>query len=186
MNYEKLTLEGCKELAKNRRIPPGVAVQALASQQAKLQIKTHTSPRDRPDPSETPRLTYNARHEPTAPDEDVDEKEELRLNLYKMQNRVMELEKVCREMKGQMSKMVKSKSFNYRSCLHSSSSKGMPRLCWGLFIRFIICIPLFNYLIFYFSVCLKHTGKFKVISFVVFTFNHLLLSHQSFWLTVKI
>ncbi|XP_078154723.1 phototropic-responsive NPH3 family protein [Carex rostrata] len=129
LNYEKLTLEGCKELAKNRRIPPGVAVQALASQQAKLQIKTHTSPRNRPDPSETPRLTYQSRHEPTTPDEFVDEKEELRLNLYKMQNRVMELEKVCREMKGQMSKMVKSKSFNYKSCNHSSSSRGMPRLC---------------------------------------------------------
>ncbi|KAJ1694522.1 hypothetical protein LUZ63_011220 [Rhynchospora breviuscula] len=130
LNYEKLTLEACKDLAKNRRIPPGVAVQALASQQAKLQINAHTSPRDRPDPSETPRLTYHSRAESTSlVEEDLDEKQELRLNLYKMQNRVMELEKVCREMKGQMSKMAKSKSFNHRSCYHSSSSRGMPRLC---------------------------------------------------------
>jgi hypothetical protein len=116
-------------LAKNPRIPPGVAVQALASQQAKLQIKSHTGLRDQPDSSETPRITYHTRAESTALEEDVDEKEELRLNLYKMQNRVLELEKVCREMRGQMTKMVKSKSFNHRSCYHSSGSRGMPRLC---------------------------------------------------------
>jgi hypothetical protein len=117
-------------LAKNPRIPPGVAVQALSSQQAKLHIKSHTGQRDQPDPSEIPRITSHTGAESTALKEDVDdEKKELRLNLYKMQNRVMELEKVCREMRGQMTKMVKSKSFNHRSCYHSSGSKGMPRLC---------------------------------------------------------
>ncbi|KAJ3692973.1 hypothetical protein LUZ60_012068 [Juncus effusus] len=131
LNYEKLTLEACKDLAKNRGIPPGIAVQALASQQAKLQIKTHSNPQARPDPLETPRLHALPEPVKVRPDplEDLAEKEELRLNLYKMQNRVIELEKVCKEMKGQMSKMVKSKSFNYRSCHQNSSSKGMPRLC---------------------------------------------------------
>ncbi|KAH0462448.1 hypothetical protein IEQ34_010023 [Dendrobium chrysotoxum] len=41
LNHEKLTLETCKDLAKNPRIPPDVAVQALASQQPKLQAETN-------------------------------------------------------------------------------------------------------------------------------------------------
>ncbi|XP_008803632.1 BTB/POZ domain-containing protein At3g19850 isoform X2 [Phoenix dactylifera] len=105
LNYEKLTLEACKDLAKNRRIPPGVAVQALAAQQSKLRIKSYIA--DGLDPAATPRLarcTAGAEAERISP-ELLDEKEKLKLNLQRMQNRVMELEKVCREMKGQMSKM---------------------------------------------------------------------------------
>ncbi|XP_072993043.1 BTB/POZ domain-containing protein At3g19850 [Typha latifolia] len=123
LNYEKLTLEACKDLAKNRRIPPGVAVQALVSQQSKFQIRP--SIKDRPDPSQTPRrltCTEGAEGEKVST-ELLDEKEQLKLNLHRMQSRVVELEKVCREMKGQMSKMAKTKSFN------SHNGRGIPRLC---------------------------------------------------------
>ncbi|WOL18925.1 BTB/POZ domain-containing protein [Canna indica] len=101
LNYEKLTLEACKDLAKNKRIPPGVAVQALVSQQSKLQIGGGGAAADA---------------------EVVDEKEELRHSLQRMQCRVRELEKVCRNMKGQMSRMEKSKSLGH-------GGRGMPRLC---------------------------------------------------------
>ncbi|CAI9774698.1 unnamed protein product [Fraxinus pennsylvanica] len=38
LNYEKLGLEACKDLAKNPRIPPRIAVQALASQHSIIQM----------------------------------------------------------------------------------------------------------------------------------------------------
>ncbi|KAJ1273443.1 hypothetical protein BS78_06G280900 [Paspalum vaginatum] len=133
LNYEKLTLEACKDLAKNRRIPPGVAVQALASQQCKLHI-SKPAREGRPDPpSRTPRRSARG-----ASSVDLDgggdgdgEKELLRLNLQRMQSRVVELERACKEMKGQMSKMAKgSKSLGLgaASC-HQTGGRGLPRLC---------------------------------------------------------
>ncbi|CAL9172952.1 unnamed protein product [Musa hybrid cultivar] len=107
LNYEKLTLEACKDLAKNPRVPPGVAVQALVSQHSKLHIGTDVA-----DPSRTPAASRESPHE----------KQQLKLSLQRMQCRVKELEKTCRNMKGQMSKMVKTKSMNH-------SNRGMPRLC---------------------------------------------------------
>ncbi|XP_010940321.1 BTB/POZ domain-containing protein At3g19850 [Elaeis guineensis] len=126
LNYEKLTLETCKDLAKNKRIPPGVAVQALAAQQSKLHIKTIRT--DRLDTDASQRLVMcTARAEAERPSlESLDEKDELRLDLQRMQNKVKDLEKVCREMKGQMSKMVKTKAID--STCHYRS-RGMPRLC---------------------------------------------------------
>lgn len=119
LNYEKLTLEACKDLAKNRRIPPGVAVQALASQQSEMQIRSSMA-----EASQTPRRV--ARTTATAAEgvspELLDEEQQLRLNLQRMQFRVKELEKVCRNMKGQMAKMAKGKSTSH-------GSRGMPRLC---------------------------------------------------------
>ncbi|KAL6651813.1 hypothetical protein ACP70R_010738 [Stipagrostis hirtigluma subsp. patula] len=134
LNYEKLTLEACKDLAKNRRIPPGVAVQALASQQSKLQI---TKPaggaagkEGRADLSRTPRRIVRAGARTRSVDLDggSDEKELLRLNLQRMQSRVVELERACKEMKGQMSKMARGKSFGAASC-HQTGGRGLPRLC---------------------------------------------------------
>ncbi|KAK8456415.1 hypothetical protein SEVIR_3G019700v4 [Setaria viridis] len=139
LNYEKLTLEACKDLAKNRRIPPGVAVQALASQQCKLQISkpaaAAAAKEGRADPSRTtPRRVAgraSARTRSVSVDLDGggDEKEVLRLNLQRMQSRVVELERACKEMKGQMSKMAKGKSsFGAASC-HQTGGRGLPRLC---------------------------------------------------------
>ncbi|RRT81091.1 hypothetical protein B296_00005557 [Ensete ventricosum] len=121
LNYEKLTLEACKDLAKNRRIPPGIAVQALASQQSKLQIRTNVADRHATDQLLTRvKGAVPVEHKKACP-KLLDEKEELKFNLQRMQNRVMELEKVCREMKGQMSKMVNNKSYN--------NARGVSRLC---------------------------------------------------------
>ncbi|RWW34215.1 hypothetical protein GW17_00001028 [Ensete ventricosum] len=120
LNYEKLTLEACKDLAKNRRIPPGVAVQALASQKSEIQIQ-----RCMAEASQTPRRiarTTATVDEGVSPDLS-DEEQQLRLNMQKMQCRVKELEKVCRNMKGQMAKMAKGKSTS-----HGSRGR-MPRLC---------------------------------------------------------
>jgi hypothetical protein len=122
LNYEKLTLEACKDLAKNRRIPPGVAVQALASQQSKLQISS------KPDPSQQ----TQRRRAAVRTRRGGDEKELLQLNLQKMQSRVVELERECKEMKGQMSKMAKGKtSFSAAaaSCHQTGGRAGLPRLC---------------------------------------------------------
>ncbi|XP_068640467.1 BTB/POZ domain-containing protein At3g19850-like [Aristolochia californica] len=101
LNYEKLTLESCKELAKNPRIPPRIAIQALASQQSKVQAATEER--------EMPPL---------------DEKENMRKNLERMQSRVMELEELCKQMKGQMSKMVKNKVIS-----SPVNHRSLPRLC---------------------------------------------------------
>ncbi|CAD5168684.1 unnamed protein product [Musa acuminata subsp. malaccensis] len=121
LNYEKLTLEACKDLAKNRRIPPGIAVQALASQQSKLQIRTNVDDRHGTDQKlRRVKCAVPVEHKRASP-KLLDEKEELKFNLQRMQNRVMELEKVCREMKGQMSKMVNNKSYH--------NARGLSRLC---------------------------------------------------------
>uniref|UniRef100_A0A0D9W2K6 NPH3 domain-containing protein n=1 Tax=Leersia perrieri TaxID=77586 RepID=A0A0D9W2K6_9ORYZ len=134
LNYEKLTLEACKDLAKNRRIPPGIAVQALASQQSKLQIKPAAAKpsSSRPDPSQTPRRVVVARN--VVDLDAMDEKELLKLNLQKMQSRVVELERACKEMRGQMSKMAKNggKSSLFGAAAAScnqTGGRGLPRLC---------------------------------------------------------
>ncbi|XP_068645812.1 BTB/POZ domain-containing protein At3g19850 isoform X2 [Aristolochia californica] len=108
LNYEKLTLESCKDLAKNPRIPPRIAIQALASQRSKVQ-PAMPMPHHATDEREMPQLN---------------EKEEMRKNLERMQSRVMELEKMCRQMKGQMSKMIKNNVIS-----SPDNHKPLPRLC---------------------------------------------------------
>ena len=131
LNYEKLTLEACKELAKNRRIPPGVAVQALASQQCKLQISkpAATAKDGRANPSSRTPRRARTRSASVDLDGGSDEKELLRLNLQRMQSRVVELERACKEMKGQMSKMAKGKSSLGAASCHQTGGRGLPRLC---------------------------------------------------------
>jgi hypothetical protein len=119
-----------------------VAVQALASQQCKLQISKPAAAKEgRADPSRaTPRRVAagraRARTRSVSVDLDggggsgSDEKEALRLNLQRMQSRVVELERACKEMKGQMSKMAKGKSpFGAASCHQTGGGRGLPRLC---------------------------------------------------------
>ncbi|XP_037479969.1 BTB/POZ domain-containing protein At1g50280-like [Triticum dicoccoides] len=84
LNYEKLTLEACKDLARNRRIPPRIAVQALSLQRPPNSLQSPLS-------SPTPKRVVS---------DDEKEKETLRLNLRRMQGRVAELEMVCKEMRG--------------------------------------------------------------------------------------
>ncbi|KAF5182260.1 BTB/POZ domain-containing protein [Thalictrum thalictroides] len=123
LNYEKLSLEACKDLAKSPRIPPRIAVQALISQQSKVQGEAPLS-----ESSCSPFATQFT-SSPGALDSDTlseysEAKEEMKVNLQRMQWRVMELEKVCIDMKNQMSKMVKNKSIST-----TANNRAMPRLC---------------------------------------------------------
>ncbi|KDP22965.1 hypothetical protein JCGZ_01662 [Jatropha curcas] len=97
LNYEKLSLEACKDLAKNPRIPPNIAVEALKSQKCQLEEDDYNMNKDN---------------------------EDMKINIQKMQRRVGELEKACREMKGQMSWLVKRNVI-----IAPSHSRTLPRLC---------------------------------------------------------
>ncbi|XP_021719853.1 BTB/POZ domain-containing protein At3g19850-like [Chenopodium quinoa] len=133
LNYEKLSLEACKDLAKNPRIPPRVAVQALASQKH-ANYEPPTKANQLEYYCESPSInksnnkqivvygsegaTTQRYHDDGVEDDDDDEcisqgSEEMKLNMQRMQWRVLELENLCKEMKSQMSKMVKhNKSFS--------------------------------------------------------------------------
>lgn len=163
LNYNKLSLEACKELAKNPRIPPRVSVAALAAQSRSTSYSIANSPALDPSlvdhdqshyssyysnqshqtmineqiKSQNKRVLYSGggpiincnRNDTTDQDQKInvaEENDEMRLNLQRMQWRVMELEKVCKGMKGQMSRMGK----NGRSSLISQAqSRALPRLC---------------------------------------------------------
>lgn len=126
LNYEKLTLEACKDLAKNIRIPPRISIQALISQQSnKVPTKT-TSPEKNLFRSETqmtilypPPQVSDTEKFPKSINQD-----EIKLNLQRMQWRVTELEKSCREMKNQMSEIVKN------NIIISSPARTLPKLFW--------------------------------------------------------
>lgn len=153
LNYEKLSLEACKDLAKNPRIPPRIAVQALAAQhcssyaddyddydgdeeeepqkqkqkkqqqqkQQKLQ-KNHSSKNSKQI------ILYNHNKSIcSAGEEEGEEDEYMKLNIQKMQWRVVELEKVCQEMKGQISRMVKGKVLIGPP--HHVHGRNFPRMC---------------------------------------------------------
>lgn len=135
LNYEKLSLECCKDLAKNPKIPPRISVQALASQHSShvpssadvLFVNDHGS-----------NSTSKSRSPPIAPEKpgsfDLDgyetfgdESFDIRQNIQRMQRRVVELEKVCREMKGQMSRMKKGRlMLNAAAVAHGEA---LPRMC---------------------------------------------------------
>ncbi|KAL2938916.1 hypothetical protein RDABS01_022365 [Bienertia sinuspersici] len=152
LNYEKLSLEACKDLAKNPRIPPRVAVQALASQKHAnyepptkadqldyySQISSPTKNKHKnskqivvyeSEGATTPHHYYHDDdHE--GDDHDHDEcvsegSEDMKLNMQRMQWRVLELENMCKEMKGQMSKLVKQN----KSLSSPTTFNKPPRLC---------------------------------------------------------
>lgn len=182
LNYEKLTLEACKELAKNPRIPPRVAVEALAAQSRRYYSTNYdiittdiplpaataaiTNAKDdihghgnysfvkiyksnvviSPSKSHNQMVLYDGaqsevindvkqnedddRESFDGSDEKVMNDDQVRLNLQTMQWRVLELEKVCRKMKGQMSRMGKASSGRTPLLSYSPShSKAFPRLC---------------------------------------------------------
>lgn len=122
LNYSKLTLRACKDLAKNPRIPPTVAVQALLSQQSKVP-QEHEFECEISSP-----VKNNSKIILCKNGLEVEEKgssvEELEMNLERMQWRVVELEKICREMKGQMSKMARG---NF--VISASQGRTLPKLC---------------------------------------------------------
>ncbi|XP_044968501.1 BTB/POZ domain-containing protein At1g50280-like [Hordeum vulgare subsp. vulgare] len=109
LNYEKLTLEACKDLARNRRIPPRIAVQALSLQRPPDALKNPLS-------SPTPKRVVL---------DDEKEKEVLRLNLRRMQGRVAELEMVCKEMRGQMKLSPRAAAKGNKAL----AGRGLPWMC---------------------------------------------------------
>ncbi|GAB4850666.1 hypothetical protein Ancab_029977 [Ancistrocladus abbreviatus] len=143
LNYEKLSLEACKDLAKNPRIPPRVTVEALASQtaakgydldhdQSSCESPTTSSIRSSnmtlsssiSNKISKSIVLYNDKGSADAesnPEQEITS-EDMRLNIQRMQWRVLELEKLCREMKGQMSKLFMK---HHKSMPNRSS----PRLC---------------------------------------------------------
>lgn len=131
LNYEKLSLEACKDLAKNPRIPPRVTIQALACQGPKTQTTQLVVDDDGDDSGNTKCVAEGKDYQLVVYKNDesshnydtessVEDKEEMKVNLERMQWRVVELEKVCREMKGQMARMVK---------LAPQHNRPLPRLC---------------------------------------------------------
>ncbi|KAL7001534.1 hypothetical protein U1Q18_002687, partial [Sarracenia purpurea var. burkii] len=120
LNYEKLSLEACKDLAKNPRIPPRIAVQALASQHPNLPTNNFDEHEHKNIPiiisrskNTTQRILYKGGvligAESSPEKEEEEENDYMKLNLRRMQWRLVELEKECREIKGRISGMVKSK-----------------------------------------------------------------------------
>lgn len=132
LNFHKLTFEASKDLAKNPRIPPNIAVQALISQQSKVPqnefvfvyhspIRSSSSSSSKG--SDSHMILFNSS---INSEESCSEgSEDMKLNLKKMQLRVVELEKACREMKGQMSRMVRHNS----SAINPWYSSTLPRFC---------------------------------------------------------
>ncbi|KAK4759664.1 hypothetical protein SAY87_022795 [Trapa incisa] len=140
LNYEKLSLEACKDLAKNPKIPPRIAVQALMCQQqyhlAKdtscTTVKEGHFMAQTPDPSTMSEygqiVLYGHGKNMDAESMIEEENEDMRINLQKMQWRVVELEKVCKHMKGQMSKMVR-RPVSSSSASSTPAGRPLPRLC---------------------------------------------------------
>ncbi|XP_064991972.1 BTB/POZ domain-containing protein At3g22104-like isoform X1 [Musa acuminata AAA Group] len=124
INYEKLSSESCKHIARNTKFPSRTAVRALISQQTKLrsllkgtdQLRKPGHDPDRDDDDEQI-ILYAKKLDLTR------EHEKLKSQLQGMQWKVMELEKMCRKMQRQMSKAMKTRIAG------SSGSRSLPRLC---------------------------------------------------------
>lgn len=135
LNYEKLSLECCKDLAKNPKIPPRIAVQALASQHSSHVLPSSADGVVRNGSNSSKnrnQLIALEKSRSSSIDDHHDEDESFRdesvdlsLNIQRMQWRVVELEKVCREMKGQMSRMRNGKVI-IDAAAHG---RALPRMC---------------------------------------------------------
>lgn len=140
LNYEKLTCETCRDLAKNPRIPPRVAVQALL-------VLQHTQARPEamgfPWPTETQRKAVYYKGPvmqkivlPSPLPYFPEPKENLRTNLMKTRLKVAELEIACKNMKDKMSLVAKTNDIkierNRRHShhkAHNASRLSLPSLC---------------------------------------------------------
>lgn len=133
LDYEKLSPEALDHLTRNAKFPPKSAVQAIVSQQHKLKSLLHDTPHNStyssPSPSSLPRaksrkdesskqiVLYAKKFNLT------EENEKLKAHLQGMQWRVLELEKVCKKMQVQMTKVMKSRIGSH------GSTKSVPKLC---------------------------------------------------------
>lgn len=133
LDYAKLSPQALDHLTRNTKFPPKSAVQAIASQQHKLKSllndTSHGPTYTGPSPSSLPRaksrkdegskqiVLYAKKFNLT------EENEKLKAHLQGMQWRVLELEKVCRKMQVQMTKVMKSRIGSH------GSAKSVPKLC---------------------------------------------------------
>ncbi|KAL0446578.1 UNVERIFIED_CONTAM: BTB/POZ domain-containing protein [Sesamum latifolium] len=129
LNYEKLSLETCKDLADNPRIPPRIAVQALGYQHSTTQTMEFVNDDDSSSLSSRSKGANNGNdyqlvlykgNGDQSKSGTLCSPEEMKVNLERMQWRVVELEKVCREMQGHVARMVK---------LAPQHNRPLPRLC---------------------------------------------------------
>nr|GMD04534.1 BTB/POZ domain-containing protein At3g22104 [Ipomoea batatas] len=129
LNYEKLSTEARNHLAQNNKFPSKSAVQALISQQSKLKSLLQKTNQDSPcrfqrteslkkDDQGCEQIVLYARKLDLSTQND-----NLRAHLQGMQWRVMELERVCRKMQIQMTKIMKSRLTS------QTNPRSLPRLC---------------------------------------------------------
>ncbi|KAJ6802964.1 BTB/POZ domain-containing protein-like [Iris pallida] len=124
INYEKLSVESCRHLAQNRKFPSRTAIQALVSQQSKLRSLLKEGNSLRSSGCREGRADRGEQMVLYAKKADLSgENEKLRANLRGMQWRVTELEKVCRSMQSQMSRVTKRKVASH------GGSRSLPKLC---------------------------------------------------------
>lgn len=122
LNYTKLTFEASKDLAKNPRIPPRVAMQALISQQSKVPTIDYVTESPRVKPSQL--VLYNGKTRNSF----TKEKKEMELSIDKMQWGVIELAKLHKEMNGHVSKLI---------LLDPPRTSSSPRFCWVSFLHLV-------------------------------------------------
>lgn len=133
LNYEKLSSECCNHLAQNSKFPSKSALEALVSQQCKLKNLLNDTNELKSFVIDSPCSSLGAESKSKKSEEQIvlyagrvdvlSENENLRTNLQGMQWRVLELEKVCKKMQDQMTKMMRSRLSG------QSNARSLPRLC---------------------------------------------------------
>ncbi|KAE8654806.1 Phototropic-responsive NPH3 family protein, putative isoform 2 [Hibiscus syriacus] len=134
LNYEKLSSDACIHLSQNTNFPSKTAVRALVSQQLKLKNSLLGTKNTKLD-TDSPRKFSETRGKAKKGEDgeqivlysgklDISaDNENLRTHLQGMQWRVIELEKLCKKMQNQMTKLMKSKVST------RSTARSVPRLC---------------------------------------------------------
>ncbi|KAF3777528.1 BTB/POZ domain-containing protein [Nymphaea thermarum] len=133
LNHEKL--EACKHITKNSNFPSRAAIQAVISQQSKLKSLLEGYDHFSSDINTTP-LSYKSKVSKSTCHEVGDqivllakkvdlsmENEKLKAHLQGMQWKVIELEKMCKKMQNQISKMM------MKNKVASHGNARLPRLC---------------------------------------------------------
>ncbi|XP_065873059.1 BTB/POZ domain-containing protein At3g22104 [Euphorbia lathyris] len=134
LNYEKLSAEACIHLYENNKFSSRIAAQALRFQQHRLKslIERTNDSKCHERLSSSSFDEIGSKGYTTAANSEIvqsgtlevsTDNEKLRAHLQGMQWRVMELEKVCRKMQNQMTKIMKSRVSSH------SNTRSLPRLC---------------------------------------------------------
>ncbi|KAL0283094.1 UNVERIFIED_CONTAM: BTB/POZ domain-containing protein [Sesamum angustifolium] len=134
LNYEKLSSEAIKHLIRNMNFPSQFAAQALILRQQRLEsLLQDTNEAVSTDLPPTLSKTAHKGRKGEGSQQIVlyakklslsDESKKLRVHLQGMQWRALELEKFCRRMQIQMTKMMRS-----RLSSHGRNAKSVPKMC---------------------------------------------------------